>query len=102
MRAEFIEGGGVTSPLAFKAAGMHCGIKANGKPDLSLIVSELPATASGVFTTNLAKAAPILVSQEHLAGSGGRARAILSNSGCANACTGPQGLADAREMAALA
>ena len=69
---------------------------------LSLVVSDLPATAAGVFTLNLAKAAPVLVSQANLGSSGGRARAILSNSGCANACTGPQGLADAREMAALA
>ena len=102
MRAELIEAGGITSPLRFRASGLHCGIKANGKPDLSLVVSDLPATASGLFTTNLAKAAPILVCQEHLTASSGRARAILSNSGCANACTGPQGLADAREMASLA
>jgi glutamate N-acetyltransferase / amino-acid N-acetyltransferase len=102
MRAETIAGGGVTSPQGFRAAGLHCGIKANGKPDLSLLVSDVPATAAGVFTLNLAKAAPVLVSQANLNASGGRARAILSNSGCANACTGPQGLADAREMMALA
>jgi glutamate N-acetyltransferase/amino-acid N-acetyltransferase len=102
MHAERIEGGGVTSPQGFRAAGLHCGIKSSGKPDLSLVVSEVPAAAAGVFTLNLAKAAPVLVSQEHLRTSGGLARAILSNSGCANACTGPQGMADAREMAALA
>src|SRR6188768_3223499 len=102
MRADMIEGGGVTSPQGFRAAGLHCGIKANGKPDLSLVVSDVPATAAGVFTLNLAKAAPVLVSQANLTTSGGRARAILSNSGCANACTGPQGMADAREMMALA
>ena len=102
MRVETVVGGGVTSPQGFRAAGMHCGIKANGKPDLSLVVSDVPATAAGVFTLNLAKAAPVLVSQGNLTASGGRARVILSNSGCANACTGPQGLADAREMIALA
>jgi len=102
MHAERIECGGVTSPRGYRAAGLHCGIKASGKPDLSLVVSDVPATAAGLFTLNLAKAAPVLVSQEHLATSGGRARAILTNSGCANACTGPRGMSDAREMAALA
>lgn len=93
--------GGVTAPAGFRAAGLHCGIKASGKPDLSLIVSDTPATAAGVFTINLAKAAPVFLSQDHLASSGGRAAAIITNSGCANACTGPQGVADAKEMAQL-
>jgi glutamate N-acetyltransferase/amino-acid N-acetyltransferase len=101
MRIEPV-GGGVTAPQGFRAAGVHCGIKKNGKPDLSLVVSDAPSTqAAGLFTTNLAKAAPVLVSQRHLAASGGAARAIVTNSGCANACTGPQGMADAEEMAAL-
>jgi glutamate N-acetyltransferase / amino-acid N-acetyltransferase len=94
--------GGVTAPSGFRASGLHCGIKASGKPDLSLIVSDVPASAAGVFTTNLAKAAPIYLCQDHLASSRGTATAILTNSGCANACTGPQGEADAREMAQLA
>lgn len=94
--------GGVTAPGGYRASGLHCGIKANGKPDLSLIVSDKVAAAAGVFTTNLATAAPVELSKHHLAASGGRARAILTNSGCANACTGPQGMSDAREMAALA
>jgi len=93
--------GGVTAPAGFRAAGLHCGIKANGKPDLALVVSDAAASAAGVFTTNLAVAAPVLVSQAHLAASGGRAHAVVTNSGCANACTGPQGMADAQEMAAL-
>jgi glutamate N-acetyltransferase / amino-acid N-acetyltransferase len=93
--------GGVTAPAGFRATGLHCGIKASGKPDLSLIVCDTPATAAGVFTINLAKAAPVFLSQDHLASSGGRASAIITNSGCANACTGPQGVADAREMAQL-
>jgi glutamate N-acetyltransferase/amino-acid N-acetyltransferase len=91
----------VTAPSGFRASGLHCGIKASGKPDLSLIVSDSPAAAAGVFTTNLAKAAPIYLCQDHLASSGGHAAAIVTNSGCANACTGPQGEADAREMAQL-
>ena len=93
--------GGVTAPSGFRASGLHCGIKASGKPDLSLIVSDSPASAAGVFTINLAKAPPIYLCQDHLASSGGRAVAIVTNSGCANACTGPQGVADAREMAQL-
>ncbi|HEX8031470.1 MAG TPA: bifunctional glutamate N-acetyltransferase/amino-acid acetyltransferase ArgJ [Vicinamibacterales bacterium] len=93
--------GGVTAPSGFRASGLHCGIKANGKPDFSLIVSDMPASAAGVFTLNLAKAAPVSLSQDHLASSNGRAQAIVTNSGCANACTGPQGVADAKEMAQL-
>ena len=93
--------GGVTAPSGFRASGLHCGIKASGKPDLSLIVSDGPASAAGVFTINLAKAPPIYLCQDHLASSGGRAVAIVTNSGCANACTGPQGVADAKEMAQL-
>jgi glutamate N-acetyltransferase/amino-acid N-acetyltransferase len=93
--------GGVTAPSGFRASGLHCGIKASGKPDLSLIVSDMPASAAGVFTVNLAKAAPVYLCQEHLAASGGIAKAIVTNSGCANACTGPQGVADAKEMARI-
>ena len=93
--------GGVTAPSGFRASGLHCGIKASGKPDLSLIVSDTPASAAGVFTVNLAKAAPVYLCQEHLASTGGLAKAIVTNSGCANACTGPQGVADAKEMAQI-
>ncbi len=91
--------GGVTAPRGFRAAGVSCGIKAAGAPDLSLVVSDAPAAAAGVFTTNLAAAAPVLVSREHLARSGGRGRAVVINSGCANACTGPDGMEHARAMA---
>ena len=93
--------GGVTAPSGFRASGLHCGIKASGKPDLSLIVSDTPASAAGVFTVNLAKAAPVYLCQEHLASTAGLAKAIVTNSGCANACTGPQGVADAKEMARI-
>jgi glutamate N-acetyltransferase/amino-acid N-acetyltransferase len=91
--------GGVTAPLGFTAAGISCGIKARGL-DLALIVADPVASAAGVFTTNLAVAAPVVVSREHLAGTEGRARAIVVNSGCANACTGDAGLRVARLMAA--
>jgi glutamate N-acetyltransferase/amino-acid N-acetyltransferase len=90
--------GGVTAPRGFRAAGVACGIKASGAPDLALIVSEEPTSAAGVFTTNLAQAAPVVVSRDHLKRSGGRAAAIVANSGCANACTGSDGTAHARAM----
>jgi glutamate N-acetyltransferase/amino-acid N-acetyltransferase len=97
---DVIAGGGVTSPKGFTAAGISAGIKANGKPDLALIVAAGPCSAAAVFTTNLAQAAPVIVSREHLAQTGGRLRAIVVNSGCANACTGDEGMAAARAMAA--
>ena len=90
--------GGVTTPQGFRAAGVRAGIKANG-PDLALVVSDGPASAAAVFTTNRVQAAPVLVSREHLARSGGAARAIVANSGCANACTGDAGVQAARTMA---
>jgi glutamate N-acetyltransferase / amino-acid N-acetyltransferase len=93
-------GGGVATPRGFKAAGISAGIKANGKPDLALLVSDVPATAAAVFTVNKAQAAPVIVSREHLAASGGVARAVVVNSGCANACTGDAGMQVARDMAA--
>lgn len=83
----------------FRSAGVHCGIKKNGALDFALIVADVPCTAAGVFTTNQVKAAPVLLNQEHLAQSGGRVRAIVMNSGVANACTGAQGMANARETA---
>src|SRR5438128_2138859 len=92
---------GVTTPLGFKAAGARAGIKRTpGELDLALLVSDRPATAAAVFTTNRAAAAPVIVSREHLERSEGTARAIIVNSGCANACTGEDGLHVARDMAA--
>jgi len=90
---------GVTAPLGFRAAGVASGIKPD-RLDLALVAADATCTAAGVFTTNLAKAAPVLVSAEHL--ESGRARAIVVNAGCANAATGEGGLADAREMAVVA
>jgi glutamate N-acetyltransferase/amino-acid N-acetyltransferase len=94
--------GGITAPLGFRAAGLACGIKRTGKPDLAIVAADRAVPAAAIFTTNQAKAAPILVSQEHLAWSDGHAQVIVTNSGCANACTGSQGMSDAREMAVLA
>jgi glutamate N-acetyltransferase/amino-acid N-acetyltransferase len=91
--------GGVTAPRNFRAAGTSAGIKANGGLDLALLVSDAPAQAAAVFTTNLAIAAPVVVSREHLVRSAGATRAIVVNSGCANACTGEDGVQAARAMA---
>jgi glutamate N-acetyltransferase/amino-acid N-acetyltransferase len=92
--------GGVTAPQGFRSAALHCGIKANANAlDLAVIVADSAASAAGLFTTNLAQAAPVLVSKQHLARTAGIARAIVVNSGCANACTGDQGMADAARMA---
>jgi glutamate N-acetyltransferase / amino-acid N-acetyltransferase len=93
--------GGVTAARGFRAAGVSCGIKASGAPDLALICADGPVSAAAVFTTNLAQAAPVIVSREHLERSGRRAAAVVVNSGCANACTGEDGLAHANAMAAL-
>src|SRR5688500_2911274 len=91
--------GGVTAPQGFTSAALHCGIKAKaGALDLTVLAADRAASAAGIFTTNLAKAAPVLVSRRHLDSTGGIARAIVINSGCANACTGGQGMADAAQM----
>ncbi|MDX1682768.1 MAG: bifunctional glutamate N-acetyltransferase/amino-acid acetyltransferase ArgJ [Phycisphaeraceae bacterium] len=86
----------ITDPAGFKAAGVTCGIKPSGKPDLALIVADRAATAAGVFTRNRFVGAPVTVSREHVAD--GRARAIVCNSGISNVATGEQGIANAREM----
>ena len=93
--------GGVCAPKGFKAGGVWCGIRKNkGKRDLALIVSDVSCSAAGMYTTNKVKAASVLVTRENLAS--GRARAVICNSGNANACTGEPGLAAARRMALLA
>jgi len=97
----FVPRGGVTSPRGFRASGVRAGIKKNGNPDVAIVEASAVVAAAGVFTTNKAQAAPVLVSLEHLTTTGGRARAVVVNAGCANACTGAQGMADAREMAAV-
>ena len=91
---------GVTFPKGFKAAGVKAGIKKSGNLDLALIYTEKEAAVAGVFTKNAVAAAPVIVSREVV--KGGKAHAIVANAGCANACTGETGLANARKMAALA
>lgn len=90
--------GGVTAPRGFLAAGVHAGIKRQ-KKDIALVYSERPCTAAATYTTNRVKAAPLLVTQEHLRHDS--IRAIVVNSGNANACTGQRGIEDARRMAAI-
>jgi glutamate N-acetyltransferase/amino-acid N-acetyltransferase len=90
---------GVNFPRGFRSAGVYCGIKKPGLLDLALIVSETEASVAGMFTTNRACAAPVLWSRQVVAG--GRARAIVANSGNANCLTGEQGMRDAQRMAEL-
>lgn len=87
-------------PKGFKCAGIAAGIKPASVKDMALILSELPATSAGVFTTNQVCAAPVKVCRAHL--EHGLARAIVMNSGIANACTGAEGMVAAKEMAAEA
>jgi glutamate N-acetyltransferase / amino-acid N-acetyltransferase len=90
---------GITAPLGFRAAAVHCGIKKPGLLDLALVVSEQSGPIAGMFTTNQVVAAPVTLDRRHLRR--GVARAILINSGNANACTGRQGMAAARRTAAI-
>ena len=94
--------GGVTSPLGFLAGATRAAIRDSpaDKLDLGLLCSLEPCAAAALFTTNRVRGASLLLSQRHLAD--GRARAVVANSGCANASTGERGLADAEEMARLA
>src|SRR5580698_1990852 len=100
--------GSLTAPKGFLASGVFCDIKRLGtgkgsnkglKRDLALIVSEAPATVAGLFTTNQVCAAPVKVCVERV--KKGTAQVVVVNSGNANACTGRQGLADARAMVAF-
>jgi glutamate N-acetyltransferase/amino-acid N-acetyltransferase len=92
--------GGITAPTGFKSAALHCGIKAKaGALDLTVIATDTFASMAGIFTTNLAQAAPVLVSKLHLDATHGVGCAIVVNSGCANACTAAEGLANATRMA---
>jgi glutamate N-acetyltransferase/amino-acid N-acetyltransferase len=100
--------GSVTAPKGFSAVGVFCDIKRLGtgkgsnkgkKRDLALIVSDAPATVAGLFTTNQIQAAPVKVCLDRV--KRGKVRGIVANSGNANACTGKQGLKDAREMTAF-
>ena len=98
---EFVSAGTVTSPRGFHAGATYAGIKKEAKDalDLGILFSEVPGVTAALFTTNQIKAAPILWCQQQV--KSGRATAVVANSGCANACTGEQGLADVREVAEL-
>ena len=96
---EVIDNGGVTSPKGFLAAGIHAGLKKQ-KKDMAMIVSVADAAAAGTFTTNKVKAAPVLWDMKILKEP--RHRAVVVNSGSANACTAERGLKDAGDSAAYA
>ena len=92
--------GGITAPAGFTTGAVHCGIKAAASAlDLAVLAADRPASAAALFTTNLAQAAPVIVSRQHIVRTRGVARAVVVNSGCANACTGAEGFAHARRMA---
>ena len=98
LRIEKISGG-ITAPAGFRAAGVYAGIKPKTHAwplDVMLMTADRPVSAAALFTTNKTVAAPVVLSRENLAKSSGLARAIVCNSGCANACTGDAGFAVAR------
>jgi glutamate N-acetyltransferase/amino-acid N-acetyltransferase len=99
-KIEEIKQGTVTSPQGFLAGAVEAAVKYKGRLDLGLLYSEAPAVSAAVFTRSKVKAAPIILSMKN--NEKGRARAVVVNSGCANACTGVEGLRDAVDMAALA
>ena len=92
-----ISSSGVTAPQGFEASGIHCGIKKSGILDLALLTSTVTGPIAGVFTKNRVAAAPVILDRRHLRQH--RGRAIIVNSGNANACTGTQGLLAAQAMA---
>lgn len=92
--------GGITTAKGFRAASVEAGVKYANRRDVALIVADRPCVAAGVFTTNRVAAAPVLLDRARLAAAP-QAQAIAVNTGCANACTGEQGLADAKTMAAV-
>jgi glutamate N-acetyltransferase/amino-acid N-acetyltransferase len=92
--------GAITRVSGFRAAGVACGLKQSGGPDLALVVCDRPAAAAGVFTANAFRAAPVLYDAA-LLGRTPTVRAVVINAGNANACTGEQGLRDAEAMARL-
>src|SRR5258706_4757130 len=100
-----IETQSASCPAGFVAGGIACGIKASGAADLALIVAQRPASAAGMFTRNLVRAAPLQISAENLQHSAGKIKAVLISSGCANAATGADGLGRAgrtvRELTGL-
>ncbi|MGN7388088.1 bifunctional ornithine acetyltransferase/N-acetylglutamate synthase [Sporosarcina sp. SAFN-015] len=91
-----VSGKNIATPKGFKAVGIHCGLK-HKKHDLAVLLSEVPASVAGVFTTNAIQAAPLVVSKEVVQQTG-QMQAVIINSGNANACTGKQGMIDALTM----
>ena len=94
---KIIEGKSVSCVKGYRAAGCAVGLKKSGKKDMGLIYSEVPAVSAAVFTTNVVKAAPVLTDMKHVQNP--TTRAMIINSGNANACTGDQGIQDALSMA---
>ncbi len=99
-QALFLDGG-ITSPRGFRAAGVEAGVKYAHRRDVAVVLADVPCVAAGVFTTNLVAAAPVVLDRQRLASSP-CAQAIVVNTGCANACTGSQGLSDAQAVAKAA
>ena len=95
--------GGVTAPRGYQAGGISAGLKASGRPDLAVVVAPEAAVCAGCFTTSCVRAACVDLCSERLQNTSGQARAVLINSGQANACTGDRGLIDSlRATEALA
>ena len=100
MSVNFIENGGVTSPKGFRAAGVCAGLKVSGADDMALVCSDFPCSFTGSFTSNLVPAAPVQICKERVLKQD-TIRAMIFNSGAANACTGLEGLKNAEKMAEL-
>lgn len=98
MAYKLVEGGGVTTPKGFKAGACYVGIKSRKteKPDVAIIYSDYPASCAAMFTTNKFCAAPVILDREIL--KKGKARAVVINSGNANAATGTQGIENAKRV----
>ncbi len=101
-RMRAIEDGSITSTPGFRAAGIAAGIKPKGAPDLAFVHAARPCAAAAVFTTNLFQAAPVVYDRGLLQRNPAGLRGVVINSGCANACTGEQGMRDAEATAAAA
>ena len=100
IRIQPLRDGAITSTPGFRAAGVACGLKPDGALDLALVHSARPCVGAAVFTTNAFKAAPVLYDQRTLARNPAEVHSVVINSGCANACTGEQGLSDTEATAA--
>ena len=90
--------GGITAPNGFQAAGLSAGLKPSGKPDLSLLLAPEGSVCAGTFTTSVVRAACVDLCADRLQAASGRVRAVVTNSGQANACTGDRGLVDSMRI----